>query len=89
MAETRFGAAQLLADQMKVGDLVYWKDDLMKGHPDDGLFVVIDREKQLGAEPYQCEETGFSYSHVRVVSPSGWSRLVAIGGLEVISAGDC
>mgnify|MGYP005828533929 CR=1 FL=1 len=88
MAEIKFGAVQLLADKMKIGDLVYWKDDMMKGHPDDNPFVVIDMEKQLGAQPHQCEETGFSYTHARVVSPSGWSRLVAIGGLEVISAGD-
>ena len=73
---------------MKVGDLVYWRDDMMKGYPDDNFFVVVDLEKQLGATPYQDKETGFSYTHVRVVSPLGWSRLVAIDGLEVISSGD-
>ena len=30
---------------MKIGDLVYWKDDMMKGYPDDNLFVVVDLEK--------------------------------------------
>ena len=88
MVKTRFGAAQLLVDKMKIGDLVYWKDDMMKGFPDDNFFIVIDLEKQLGAESYQDKETMFSHTHARVVSPSGWSRLVAINGLEVISAGD-
>jgi len=89
MAKKIFGADPPPVEKMKVGDLVYWKDDLMKGYPDDNLFVVIDMEKQLGAEPYQDKETMFSYSHVRVVSPSGWSRLVAIDGLEDISGGGC
>ena len=73
---------------MKIGDLVYWRDDMMKGYPDDNLFVVVDLEKQLGATSYQDKETRFSYTHVRVVSPSGWSRLIDIHSLEVISAGD-
>ena len=89
MAKIRFGADLLFVHEMRIGDLVYWKDDMMKGYPDDNFFVVIDMEKQLGAESYQDKETMFSYTHVRVVSPSGWSRLVAIDGLEVISAGDC
>ena len=88
-ARERFGAVQLPVDKMKVGDLVYWKDDTMKGYPDDNLFVVIDMEKQLGATPHHCKEDIFSYTHARVVSPSGWSRLVAIDGLEVISPGNC
>jgi len=73
---------------MKVGDLVYWKDDMMKGYPDDNFFVVIDLEKQLGAKPYPDKEAMFSHTHVRVVSPSGWSRLIDIHSLEVISSGD-
>ena len=60
----------------------------MKGYTDDNFFVVIDLESQLGAKPYQDKETGFSYTHVRVVSPSGWSRLIDIHSLEVISAGN-
>jgi hypothetical protein len=70
---------------MKVGDLVYWKDHPMKGYPDDNPFVVIDLERQ---EPHNNDETMFSYTHARVVSPSGWSRLIDIGSLEVISSGD-
>ena len=73
---------------MKVGDLVYWRDDMMKGYPDDNFFVVTDLEKQLGAKPYKDKEAMFSYTHVRVVSPSGWSRLIDIHSLEVISTGD-
>ena len=75
-------------EKMKVGDLVYWKDDMMKGYPDDNFFIVIDLEKQLGAQPYRHKEATFSYTHVRVVSPSGWSRLIDIGSLEVVSSGD-
>ena len=70
---------------MKVGDLVYWKDDMMKGYPDDNLFVVIDLERQ---EPYRDGDSMFSYTHVRVVSPSGWSRLIDVHSLEVVSSGD-
>ena len=68
---------------MKVGDLVYWRDDMMKGYPDDNLFVVIDLERQ---EPYRDGDPMFSYTHARVVSPSGWSRLIDIHSLEVISS---
>jgi hypothetical protein len=57
----------------------------MKGFPDDNPFIVIDLERQ---EPYRDGDPMFSYTHVRVVSPLGWSRLVAIDGLEVISSGD-
>jgi len=74
---------------VKIGDLVYWKDDMMKGYPDDNLFVVVDLEKQLGAKPYQNKETMFPHTHARVVSPSGWSRLIDIHSLEVVSSGDC
>ena len=73
---------------MKVGDLVYWTDDMMKGYPDYNLFVVIDLERQLGAKLYQDKEGMFSYTHARVVSPSGWSRLIDMYSLEVISAGN-
>ena len=89
MVKIRFGADLLFVHEMKIGDLVYWKDDMMKGFPDDNLFVVIDMEKQLGANPHHRKEDMFSYTHARVVSPSGWSRLVAIDGLEVISPGNC
>ena len=87
-ARIRFGADLLLVSKtrMKVGDLVYWKDDMMKGYPDDNLFIVIDLERQ---EPYHDGDPMFSHTHVRVVSPSGWSRLVAIDGLEIISPGNC
>jgi len=74
---------------VKIGDLVYWRDDMMKGYPDDNLFVVVDLEKQLGAKPYQNKETMFPHTHARVVSPSGWSRLIDIHSLEVVSSGDC
>jgi hypothetical protein len=74
---------------VKIGDLVYWKDDMMKGYPDDNLFVVVDLEKQLGAKPCQNKETMFPHTHARVVSPSGWSRLIDIHSLEVVSSGDC
>ena len=61
---------------------------MMKGYPDDNLFVVVDLEKQLGAESHHDEEAMFSYSHARVVSPLGWSRLIDIHSLEIISSGD-
>ena len=87
MAKKIFGADPLLVEKMKIGDLVYWKDDMMKGYPDDNLFVVIDMEKQLGARSVEKGDM-FSYTHARVVSPSGWSRLIDIHSLEVISSGD-
>jgi hypothetical protein len=70
---------------MKVGDLVYWKEDLMKGFPDDNFFVVIDLER---TKPHADGESLFSYTHARVVSPSGWCRLIDIDSLELVSSGN-
>jgi len=63
---------------VKVGDLVCWEHDMMKGHPDDALLVVIEIMPLIANE-----------AHVRVVSPlSGWTRTCRAADLEVVSSQD-